>query len=79
MITAGWYGDAIVGSGSEQSERRMTCCSGLVGSLPAILRVKARPLSELAYRPEADSQAQPCEDYLCCDPDYPSEIFFKVI
>jgi hypothetical protein len=42
-------------------------------------RVKARALSELAYRPEADSQAQPCEDYLYCDPDYPSAIFFSVI
>ena len=46
---------------------------------PYFWRVKARPLSELAYRPEADSQAQPCEDYLYCDLDYPSEIFFKVI
>jgi hypothetical protein len=46
---------------------------------PYFWRVKARPLSERAYRPEADSQAQSCEDYLYCNPDYPSEIFFKVI
>jgi hypothetical protein len=26
MITADWYGDAVAGSGNEQSERRITCC-----------------------------------------------------
>ena len=26
----GWYGDAIVGSGDEQSERRITCCGRLL-------------------------------------------------
>jgi hypothetical protein len=46
---------------------------------PYFWRVNARPLSERAYRPEADSQAQLREDYLYCDSDYPSEIFFKVI
>ena len=28
--TAGWYGDAIGGSGNEQSERRITCCGQLL-------------------------------------------------
>jgi hypothetical protein len=37
MIIAGWYGDAIAGSGNEQSGRRIKCYSGLVGSLPAII------------------------------------------
>jgi hypothetical protein len=26
IITAGWYGDAIAGSGNEQSGRRIKCC-----------------------------------------------------